>query len=228
MGIFHDRLLPVTPETFRAEVLEAKAPVLLLFCTSWHKPSQMAITELEYVQDRHPGVKLCKVDGGDYPELMAQCRVLMMPTTLCFYKGRPVCRATGLRTSFVLEKMLPADFQEDRLHTLLEVTEDTFGTEVLEAEGPVLVLFYAGGDRISKMQMPELQSLFDKHEGLKICKVDCEEHPALMGEYSILLPPTTVAFRNGKAVRRSTGLRTREDLERLVSLACAAETGSVL
>ena len=218
MGIFHDRLMPITPENFRAEVLEAKSPVLLLFCTSWHKPSKMAITELEYVQDRHPGVKLCKVDGGDYPELMAQCRVLMMPTTICYYQGQSLCRATGLRTSEVLEKMLPADFQEDKLHTLLEVAEDTFDAEVLQAAGPVLVLFYAGGDRVSKMQMPELQYLLDKHEDLKICKVDCEEHPDLMVKYNILRPPTTVAFRNGKSVRRSTGLRTRDDLERLLSL----------
>lgn len=88
MGFFRDDFLVLTPETFAAEVLGHPGPVFVLFCQGWDKPSKMQIAELEYLQQNHPGLKICKVDGGDYPELLQQFRVLMMPTTVCFAAGR--------------------------------------------------------------------------------------------------------------------------------------------
>ena len=218
MGFFRDDFLVLTPETFAAEVLGHPGPVFVLFCQGWDKPSKMQIAELEYLQQNHPGLKICKVDGGDYPELLQQFRVLMMPTTVCFAAGRPVCRATGLRTKETLELLLPPDYVENPAQTVQEVTAATFDAEVLQAEGTVLVLFYGGSQQSSRLETAELQALLDKRGDFKACKVDCEEESLLAGQCRILLPPTTVAYRQGRPFRRATGLRSKEELERLLEM----------
>lgn len=167
MGFFRDDFLVLTPETFAAEVLGHPGPVFVLFCQGWDKPSKMQIAELEYLQQNHPGLKICKVDGGDYPELLQQFRVLMMPTTVCFAAGRAVRRATGLRTKETLELLLPPDYVENPAQTVQEVTAATFDAEVLQAEGTVLVLFYGGSQQSSRLETAELQALLDKRGGFQ-------------------------------------------------------------
>jgi thioredoxin 1 len=217
MGFFRDDFPILTPETFLQEVLQDPGPVLVLFYQSWDKPSKMQSTELEYLQQKHPGLKICKVNGVDYPELLQQYHILMMPTTICFAGGKSVRRATGLRTKETLERLLPPDYKEDTARTVQAVTAATFDAEVLQADGTVLVLFY-GDQQSSRMELAELQSLLNKQGGFKACKVDCEEDAALAGRYNILLPPTTVAYRQGRPIRRATGLRSLEELKRLLEM----------
>ena len=87
------------------------------------------------------------------------------------------------------------------------LTPDNFQAEVLECDKPVLVTFYAVWDRPCRMQQPELDSIADHHPEIKVCKLDVEEFAAFAQEFGILMVPTTIAFKNGKKVKRATGLR---------------------
>lgn len=107
---------------------------------------------------------------------------------------------------------------ENPAQTVQEVTAATFDAEVLQAEGTVLVLFYGGSQQSSRLETAELQALLDKRGDFKACKVDCEEESLLAGQCRILLPPTTVAYRQGRPCRRATGLRSKEELERLLEM----------
>ena len=96
------------------------------------------------------------------------------------------------------------------------LTPDNFRTEVLESDKPVLVSFFAPWDQASRMQQPALDSIADKHPEIKVCKLDVEEYDAFAAQFGIMIIPTTIAFKNGKKIKRATGLRLENVLLSLV------------
>ena len=96
------------------------------------------------------------------------------------------------------------------------VTPDNFQAEVLECEKPVLITFYANWDQPCRMQQPALDSIADRHPEIKVCKLDVEEHAAFAQQFGIMMIPTTIAFKNGKRVKRASGLRLEHVLLSMV------------
>lgn len=96
------------------------------------------------------------------------------------------------------------------------VTPDNFQTEVLECDKPVLVTFFAAWNQPCRMQQPALDSIADKHPEIKVCKLDVEEFPAFAQQFSIMMIPTTIAFKNGKRIKRASGLRLEHVLLNMV------------
>ena len=96
------------------------------------------------------------------------------------------------------------------------VTPENFQAEVLESDRPVLVSFFAPWDQASRMQHPALDSIADKHPEIKVCKLDVEEYDAFAAQFGIMIIPTTIAFKNGKKIKRATGLRLENVLLSLV------------
>ena len=96
------------------------------------------------------------------------------------------------------------------------LTPDSFQEEVLECEKPVLVSFFAPWDQASRMQQPALDSIADRHPEIKVCKLDVEEHAAFAQQFGIMMIPTTIAFKNGKRVKRASGLRLEHVLLSMV------------
>lgn len=88
----------------------------------------------------------------------------------------------------------------------LEVTDATFQKEVLEAEKPVLVDFWAEWCGPCRMIAPSVKQLAEEYKGtLKVAKVDVDENPAVPGRYGIVGIPTLMLFKNGDVVERITG-----------------------
>jgi thioredoxin 1 len=86
------------------------------------------------------------------------------------------------------------------------VTDGTFQSEVLEAETPVLVDFWAEWCQPCKMVAPILDKIANDQEGrLKIAKVDIEENLALASEYGIRNIPTMILFKDGRPVETLLG-----------------------
>ena len=99
---------------------------------------------------------------------------------------------------------------------IMLVTPKNFQAEVLESDRPVLVSFFASWDQASRMQQPALDSIADKHPEIKVCKLDVEEYDAFVQQFGIMIIPTTIAFKNGKKIKRATGLRLENVLLSLV------------
>jgi thioredoxin 1 len=97
------------------------------------------------------------------------------------------------------------------------VTDGTFQTEVLEAETPVLVDFWAEWCQPCKMVAPVLEKIANDQEGrLKIAKVDIEANPGLMSEYRIRNIPTLMLFKDGQLVETLLGfMPERKILEKV-------------
>lgn len=95
----------------------------------------------------------------------------------------------------------------------LELTKDTFASEVLESELPVLVDFWAPWCQPCQMMAPVLDELSEEiSDKIKITKLNTEE-PAnqdLAVEYQIQSIPNMKVFKGGKVIGEIIGLRNKE------------------
>ena len=93
------------------------------------------------------------------------------------------------------------------------VTDGTFQAEVLEAETPVLVDFWAEWCQPCKMIAPHLEKIATEQEGkLKIAKVNVDENPGMMSEYQIRGIPTLILFKGGQPVEKLIGFMAEKQI----------------
>jgi thioredoxin 1 len=94
-----------------------------------------------------------------------------------------------------------------------DVTADTFEAEVLKAETPVLVDFFAEWCGPCKMMGPVIDEVAGEMDGkVKVCKVDCDSEAEVAGQYGITSIPCLILFNNGDEVDRKVGASAKEDL----------------
>ena len=96
-----------------------------------------------------------------------------------------------------------------------EVTDGEFQQEVLEADIPVLVDFWAEWCGPCHQIAPILETLAEEYDGkIKFVKVDTEENFETPESYAILSLPTLLVFKGGHQIERITGARPKGDLKR--------------
>ena len=86
------------------------------------------------------------------------------------------------------------------------VTDSDFEQEVLEAEMPVLVDFWAEWCAPCKMVAPVLDDLAEEYDGkIKFTKVDVDTNPETAMKYGIRSIPTLLVFKGGSPVDQVVG-----------------------
>jgi len=87
----------VTDENFKAEVLDAKIPVLVDFWAEWCMPCKMIAPTVEAIAKEYEGkLKVCKLNVDDAPVTATQYRVMSIPTLLLFKNGKVVDKTVGV------------------------------------------------------------------------------------------------------------------------------------
>jgi len=93
------------------------------------------------------------------------------------------------------------------------VTTDTFATEVLGSENPVLVDFWAPWCGPCKSLAPLLAEIAREHEGqLTVVKVDIDDNPEIAADHRVMSIPTMKLFVNGKAATTITGAKPKKTI----------------
>jgi thioredoxin 1 len=86
------------------------------------------------------------------------------------------------------------------------VTDQDFEQEVLKADTPVLVDFYAEWCGPCKAMAPALEEVAKDMEGsVKIRKIDVDANPEITTKYGIQAMPTLILFKGGEVAARHTG-----------------------
>jgi thioredoxin 1 len=99
----------------------------------------------------------------------------------------------------------------------IEVTDQTFDTEVLGADETVLVDLWAEWCGPCRAIAPVLEELEGDFEGkLKIAKVDVDSNPAIAQRFAVRSIPTLLLFKNGDLVETSVGVQPKQALASLV------------
>ena len=88
----------------------------------------------------------------------------------------------------------------------LHITKENFESEVLKADIPVLVDFWAAWCGPCKMLMPIIEELAGEVTGVKICKVNVDEEPELAAKYKVMTIPTLVVIKDGEVMKKSSGV----------------------
>ena len=99
---------------------------------------------------------------------------------------------------------------------VIEVTKNNFEAEVLQAEGTVLVDFWASWCAPCRMLAPVVEGFADSHPKIKVCKINIDEESDLAISYKVMSIPTLVVFRAGEVAGKSVGVISKEELEQLV------------
>jgi thioredoxin len=90
------------------------------------------------------------------------------------------------------------------------VTEATFADEVLQADGPVLVDFWAEWCGPCKMVSPVLDEIAGEYpDKITVAKVNIDENPSIARDYQIMSIPTMSVFDKGRVVKSIIGARPK-------------------
>lgn len=96
---------------------------------------------------------------------------------------------------------------------IVYATDDTFDAEVVNAEGPVLVDYWADWCGPCKMIAPILDEIAEEYEGkLKITKLNIDENPATPPKFGIRGIPTLMIFKNGNVEATKVGAVSKSQL----------------
>jgi thioredoxin 1 len=96
---------------------------------------------------------------------------------------------------------------------LTDVTDATFQSDVLEAEGPVLVDFWAPWCGPCRVVHPILEEMDVERGDLKIVSLNVDENQQTAGRYEVLSIPTLILFRDGQEAKRVIGAMPKRRLE---------------
>ena len=97
--------------------------------------------------------------------------------------------------------------------TLNEVTDSNFQAEVIEADVPVLVDFWAPWCGPCRVVAPVLEEIQGERDDIRIVKLNVDENQQTAAAFEVLSIPTMILFRNGQPVKKVIGAYPKKKLE---------------
>jgi len=96
---------------------------------------------------------------------------------------------------------------------IIYVTDDTFESEVLNAQHPVLVDYWAEWCGPCKMIAPILDEIANEYTGkIKIAKLNIDDNPQTPPKYGIRGIPTLMLFKDGQVEATKVGALSKSQL----------------
>jgi thioredoxin 1 len=96
---------------------------------------------------------------------------------------------------------------------IIDVTDTNFQAEVLEADTPVLVDFWAPWCGPCRVVAPALEEIAGERDDLRIVKLNVDDNQQTAAQYQVLAIPTMILFRNGSEAKRIQGAMPKKRIE---------------
>src|SRR5215510_4437201 len=106
-----------------------------------------------------------------------------------------------------------------------ETSDETFETDVLKSDQPVLVDFWAEWCAPCRMLAPTVEAVANKYaDTARVVKLNADYNPSVSQRYGIKGIPTLILFKNGKEEERVVGATSETIISRLLDKHVAATT----
>ena len=106
--------------------------------------------------------------------------------------------------------------------SITEVTDANFQAEVLEAEGAVLVDFWAPWCGPCRVIAPSLEQINEERDDLRVVKLNVDDNQQTAARYDVMSIPTLIVFKNGEPATRIIGALPKKRLVQELEPALAA------
>lgn len=100
---------------------------------------------------------------------------------------------------------------------VIKLTTANFEEEVLKADKPVLVDFFATWCGPCKMVAPSVQKLAAEHDEIKVGQIDIDANQEIARKYGVMSIPTFGLFKNGEVVDTAVGAVDYNTLEKFAT-----------
>ncbi len=95
-----------------------------------------------------------------------------------------------------------------------ELTDSNFDTEVIQADIPVLVDFWAEWCQPCRMLAPTIEEIADEYKGkAKVGKLDTDATRETSMKYNISAIPTVILFKDGEVQKKFVGLTSKDQFK---------------
>ena len=102
----------------------------------------------------------------------------------------------------------------------MNLTEGNFCGEVLQADKPVLVEFWASWCLPCKAMDPLIDRIEKEYDGrIKIGKINVDQNPKIAAEYSIRGVPAFILFKSGQILDRKVAAQSDKQLRQMIETA---------
>lgn len=92
------------------------------------------------------------------------------------------------------------------------ITSQEFESKVMQAEGPVMVDFFATWCGPCRMLAPVMDEVAEEAEGAAVYKVDVDQSPDLAARYNVMGVPSIIVFENGAPKQTVVGFQPKQAL----------------
>jgi thioredoxin 1 len=95
----------------------------------------------------------------------------------------------------------------------IQLTNDTFASEVLQSSVPVVVDFWAPWCGPCRVVRPIVEALATEFAGqAKVAKLNIDDYPELATQYAVHAIPTLLFFQNGQVMDEAVGVVSKQSL----------------
>ena len=95
---------------------------------------------------------------------------------------------------------------------MITITKDNFENEIVKADKPVLVDFWASWCGPCRMLSPTIDEIAEEHPEIKVCKINIDDEAELAIRHGVMSVPTLMLFKNGEIAQTAVGVRPKDEI----------------